>query len=85
MSSVGFSSTSSANEVERLREACQSLNDVLKGIASAQACLELQNFGLAKDHLKAAHWHAGEVKKVITALGREKTSRRSKSLETDSH
>ena len=67
MSSVGF--TPKGSEVEKLREACQSLNDVLRGIASAQACLELLNIGMAKEHLKAAQWHAGEAKKAIALVG----------------
>ena len=67
--SVGFTPDGGINELEKLREACSSINDVLRGIASAQDCIDLQNFGMAKDHLKAAQWHAGEARKVITALG----------------
>ena len=67
-SSVGFSRDGGINELEKLREACGSLNDVLRGIASAQDCIDLQNFGMAKDHLKAALWHAGEARKVITTM-----------------
>jgi hypothetical protein len=78
-SSVGFTLNRGINELEKLREACSSLNDVLRGMASAQACIELQNFGLAKDHLKAAQWHAGEVKKIITALGQSKNQEASRS------
>jgi hypothetical protein len=72
MSSVGFNRNGSA-EIEQLREACQSLNDVLRGIASAQACIELMNFGMAKDHLKAAEWHTRQAKKVISRLGQAKS------------
>jgi hypothetical protein len=75
MSSVGFNPNGSDQEIDRLREACQSLNDVLRGIASAQACIDLLNFGTAKDHLKAAQWHAGEAKKVITSLGQAKNQK----------
>jgi hypothetical protein len=74
--SVGFNRDGGINELEKLREACSSLNDVLRGIASAQDCMESQNFGMAKDHLKAALWHAGEAKKVITALGQAKRDKK---------
>ena len=74
MSSVGFT-PESGHEIEKLREACSSLNDVLRGITCAQDCIDLQNFGMAKDHLKAALWHAGEAKKVITALGQAKNQK----------
>jgi len=77
-SSVGFTREGGLNELEKLREACASLNDVLRGIANAQDCIDLQNFGMAKDHLKAALWHAGEVKKIITALGQAKNQKASR-------
>jgi len=48
MSSVGFKANGSAMEIDKLREACQSLNDALRGIASAQVCIDPSNFGLAK-------------------------------------
>jgi hypothetical protein len=32
-------------------------------------CLELLNVGMAKEHLKAAQWHAGEAKKAIALVG----------------
>ena len=73
MSSVGFNRNGSSAEIDKLREAYQSLNDVLRGIASAQACIELMNFGMAKDHLKAAQWHTQQAKKVIADLGQTKS------------
>jgi hypothetical protein len=77
MSSVGFNPNAGAAEIDQLREACQSLNDVLRGIASAQACIELLNFGMAKDHLKAAEWHTRQAKKVIVDLGQAKNQKAS--------
>jgi DNA-binding FrmR family transcriptional regulator len=64
MSSVGFfGKTGSDLEIEKLREAYDSLKDVMRGIASAQACIERMNFGMAKDHLTAALWSRRRSKK----------------------
>jgi DNA-binding FrmR family transcriptional regulator len=78
MSSVGFvGKTGNDLELQKLREAYDSLKDVMRGIASAQACIDRMNFGMATDHLKAALWHAGEAKKAIAVVGQAKTKHRS--------
>ena len=77
MSSVAFISQSSEKEVEKLREAFQALNDCLRGLSQAEACIEILNFGLAKDHLKAAKWHANEAKKAIGVIGQSKNQKAS--------
>ena len=76
MSSVGFVVAGDERELETLREAYNSLNDIIRGIESAQHSIEALNFGMARDHLKAALWHAGEAKKSIAAVGQSKTKLR---------
>jgi hypothetical protein len=56
-------------ELEKLREAFDSLNDVARGVETALAHIDLMNFGTAKDQLKAVKWHIGEVKKRLTEVG----------------
>ena len=75
MSSVGFTSHSKDNELEKLREAYDSLKDVVRGIESAQAAMDLMNFGMAKAHLKAAKWHTEQAKKAITVVGQAKATK----------
>ena len=75
MSSVGFTPQTEDQEIEKLREAFQSLNDCLRGMASAEACINILNFGLAKDDLKAAMWHAGEARKALTIIGQTKNQK----------
>jgi len=72
MSSVGFSSNGKDIELDKLREAYDSLKDVVRGIESAQAAMDLMNFGMAKAHLNAAKWHSEQAKKAITVVGQAK-------------
>ncbi len=65
MSSVGFTSHSKDDELEKLREAWRSLNDLLKNLANAEACLKNLDLKLTGDHLKVAKWNAEQVKKAI--------------------
>ena len=75
MSSVGFTPTSIDQELEKLREAYDSLKDVVRGIESAQVAIDSLNFGMAKDHLKAAKWHTEQAKKSIAVVGQGKTTK----------
>jgi len=70
MSSVGFNE--SINELRKLREAYDSLNDVVRGIESAVACMDVMNFGLARDYLNAAKWSTEQAKKSIAVVGKSK-------------
>lgn len=70
MSSVGFTSHSKDDELEKLREAWRSLNDLLKNLANAEACLKNLDLKLTGDHLKVAKWNAEQVKKAIEIVGR---------------
>ena len=67
MSSVGFTPQSKDNELEKLREAWKSLNDLQKNLANAEACLNNLDLKLTGDHLKVAKWNVAQVKKAIVA------------------
>jgi len=75
MSSVGFIPQSNDDELEKLREAWRSLNDLLKNISNAEACLQNHDLKLTADHLKVAKWNVGEVKKALKAVGQAKAER----------
>ena len=68
MSAVGFN-PAPVNEVEELRKAYGSLNDVSRNVASAQACLGKDDKRMAEHHLKAAEWHLDQAKKSIASVG----------------
>jgi len=64
MSSVSFDSNSARDyELEKLREAWRSLNDLLKNINNAEACLQNHDLKLTADHLHVAKWNVAQVKK----------------------
>jgi hypothetical protein len=75
MSSVGFTSHSKDNELEKLREAWRSLNDLLKNLTNAEACLQNHDLKLTAGHLKVAKWNVAQVKKAIAAAGQAKTTK----------
>ena len=79
MSSVRFTS-SPGKEIEKLREAWQILNALLKNITNAEACLQNHDLKLTADHLKVAKWNIGEVKKAIKAVGQSKAEPPNKTL-----
>ena len=68
MSATGFT-PAPPNEIEALREAYGSMNDVARNLASAAQCLKRQDFTMAEHHLKAAGWHVGQAKQRIAAVG----------------
>ena len=79
MSSVGFVDNAGQDaELAKLREAYDSLKDIMRAIESAKSCMELMNFGLAKDHLTAATWHAKQAKKAIALCGQAKNQKAGK-------
>ena len=71
MSSVGFIPRSES-ELEQLRAAYQSLNDLLRNLAAAEACLKNLDLKMTGDHLKVAQWNAQQARKKIESIGREK-------------
>jgi hypothetical protein len=69
MSSVGSTPQSKDHEVEKLREAWRSLNDLLKNLANAEACLKNLDLKLTGDHIQVAKWNVAQVKKAIAVVG----------------
>ena len=76
MSAVGFN-PAPVNEVEELRKAYGSLNDVSRNLAGAEKCVKTQNPKMAVAHLLAAVWHTEQAKKSIAAVGQVKNQLRS--------
>ena len=74
MSSVGFT-PQSQDELEKLREAYRSLNDLMKNLKNAEICLKNLDLKLTGDHLKVAKWNVEQVKKAITTVGLSKTKK----------
>jgi len=74
MSSVGFV-PGTVKELETLREAWKTLNDLLRNLASAEASLQKHDLQLTAVHLKVAKWNAGQAKKAIAAGAKPKTKR----------
>lgn len=54
----------------------KTLNDLLKNLANAEACLSNHDLKLTADHLKVAKWNVGQVKKAIASLGQSRKSNR---------
>ena len=75
MSSVGFAPQTRNNELEKLREAWKTLNDLMKNLANAEACLRNHDLKPTADHLKVAKWNVGQVKKAIAAVGQAKNQK----------
>lgn len=71
MSSIGFA-PQATSELEQLRAAYRSLNDVIRNLTSAAKCIKNQDLRLAEHHLRAAEWHASQAKQAITLVGQTK-------------
>ena len=71
MSAIGFS-PGAAKELDQLREAYRSLNDITRNLASAQKCLQKEDHRMAEHHLRPAEWHVGQAKQRIEAVGQSK-------------
>jgi hypothetical protein len=69
MSSVGFTPQSKDDELEELREAWRSLNDLLTNLTNAEESLQNHDLSLTANHLQVAKWNVGEVKKAIKCVG----------------
>jgi len=71
MSAIGFS-PGTPNELDQLREAYRSLNDITRNLASAQKCLKQEDLRMADHHLRAAEWHVGQAKQKLATVGQSK-------------
>ncbi len=54
----------------------RSLNDLLKNLTNAEACLKNHDLKLTADHLKVAKWNVAQVKKAIAVVGTSQKSKR---------
>jgi hypothetical protein len=73
----GYTSNGRDIELDKLREAWKLLNDLLKNLANAEACLKNLDLKLTGDHIKVAKWNVEEVKKAIAVVGQAKPQRSS--------
>ena len=71
MSSIGFAQRPQS-EVELLRSAYKSLNDVSRNLAGAERCVKSQDLKMAEHHLRAAEWHLSQAKQSIAVVGQSK-------------
>jgi hypothetical protein len=72
MSSIGFAPRHES-EVEQLRSAYRSMNDVARNLANAARCLKDHDVRMAGHYLRAAEWHVEQAKQAIAAVGKKKT------------
>jgi ABC-type Fe3+-citrate transport system substrate-binding protein len=77
MSSIGFAPRA-ASELEQLRSAYKSINDVTRNIANAVKCIKEQDLRLAEHHLRAAEWHASQARQAIASIGQSRRENRKK-------
>jgi len=68
MSSIGFAPRHES-EMEQLRSAYRSMNDVTRNLANAARCLKEQDLRMAGHYLRAAEWHVAQAKQAITVVG----------------
>jgi hypothetical protein len=71
MSSIGFA-PGQESEVEQLRSAYKSMNDVTRNLAGAAKCIKDHDLRMADHYLRAAEWHAGQAKQSLAAVGKSK-------------
>jgi|KBSSwiStaDraftv2_1062776.scaffolds.fasta_scaffold1564196_1 hypothetical protein len=71
MSSIGFAPRA-GSEVEQLRSAYRSLNDVARNLANAARCIKIEELKMADHHLRAAEWHLTQAKRTIAEIGQTK-------------
>jgi hypothetical protein len=71
MSSIGFAPRATS-ELEQLRSAYRSINDVIRNLTSAAKCIRNQDLKLAEHHLRAAEWHASQAKQAVALVGQAK-------------
>jgi hypothetical protein len=72
VSAVGFN-PAPVNELEELRKAYGSLNDVTRNLADAVKCINRQDLKLAEARLSAANWHLEQAKRKLVAVAEVKT------------
>lgn len=72
MSAIGFTRPRS-NEIEQLRKAYRSINDLLKNLGNAEPCLKNLDLKMTGDHLKVVRWNAEQAQRAIAVVGQSKS------------
>ena len=76
--SVGFNTLSPDNELETLRQAWRSLNDLMRNLNSAEQSLKKRDLTLIAAHLKVARCNLEQVKKSNAIVGQAKANAEAK-------
>jgi hypothetical protein len=71
MSSIGFVPRVE-NEMDQLRAAYRSMNDVARNLANAAQCVKDNDPRMAAHHIRAAEWHVAQAKHAIALIGQSK-------------
>ena len=71
MSSIGFAPPVE-NEMDQLRTAYRSMNDVARNLANAAKCVKDNDPRMAAHHIRAAEWHVAQAQHAITLIGQSK-------------
>jgi hypothetical protein len=71
MSSIDFA-PGQKSEVELLRSAYRSMNDVVRNLAGAAKSLKDHDPRMADHYLRAAEWHVQQAKDAIAVVGQTK-------------
>ena len=71
MSAIGFAPPVE-NEMDQLRSAYRSMNDVARNLANAERCVKDNDPRMAAHHIRAAEWHVAQAKQAIALIGQSK-------------
>ena len=75
MSSIGFAPPVES-ELDHLRAAYRSMNDVARNLANAGQCVRDNDPRMAAHHIRAAEWHVAQAKQAIALIGQSKRKRK---------
>ena len=71
MSSIGFAPPVES-EMDQLRAAYRSMNDVARNLANAGQCVKDNDPRMAAHHIRAAEWHVAQAKQAIALIGQSR-------------
>ena len=71
MSSIGFAPPVES-EMDQLRTAYRSMNDVARNLANAAQCVKDNDPRMAAHHIRAAEWHVTQAKQAIALIGQSR-------------
>ena len=75
MSSIGFAPPVES-EMDQLRAAYRSMNDVARNLANAGQCVKDNDPRMAAHHIRAAEWHVAQAQQAIALIGQSKRKRK---------